>query len=69
MHKALPRKRSEPGMMPHNHAQLERFSMIVASSRRYLPNSGHDHGRHPKLAMIRSLFGRSGRWQAVGLRE
>jgi hypothetical protein len=22
--------------------------MIVASSWRYLPNSGHDHGRHPK---------------------
>lgn len=47
-HKAVPRKRSEPDVMPSSNV-----SMIVASSRRYLPDSGHDHGRHPKLAMIR----------------
>jgi hypothetical protein len=35
--------------------------MIVASSRRHLPDSGHDHGRHPELAMIRPQFGVTGR--------
>jgi hypothetical protein len=46
--RAIPRRRPEADVIAQR-----TVSMIVARNGRYLPNSGHDHGRHPRCARIR----------------